>query len=248
MTNAINNNYFLQYQNAAQLGKQAAATDKSADAQNPFANYTADATVEISDAGLKALTESQGVQNDEEKLSTKAQGFLESLRKKYGDYDFVVSNDSDTSKTLGGTKDYSVIFTTEELEKMADDDEYAQKVMGHVGEAVDILKGLSEKDLGEGVQFSQLSVSIDSDGNMKLFAQLEKLTAEQKERFEAAKEKRAEEQKAAEEKAQADKEPPDDGMPVVFKSADVEADSAEELLNKIFGIDWSKIPDEEALI
>ena len=141
-----------------------------------------------------------------------------------------------------------MLFTTEELEKMADDDEYAEKVMGQVGKAVDMLKNISEKDLGEGVQFSQLGVSFDSEGNMKIFAQLEKLSEEQQKRFEEAKAKRAEEQEAADKKAQAEEEPPDDGMPVVFKSADIEAANEEELLNKIFGIKWDEIPEEEVLI
>lgn len=243
MMNAINTNYFLQYQNAGQLGKQAANQNNAVADQNYFANYAADATVEISDAGLNALNKAQNAQSDEEKLSAKAQSFLEGLREKYGDYDFVVSNDLDTSKTVGGTKAYSVILTTEELEKMADDDEYAQKVMGQVGKAVDMLNNLSEKDLGEGVQFSQLSVRFDSEGNMKLFAQLEKLSAEQKERLEAAREKRAEEEKT---KASEDEQP--ELTKIIFKSADVEASDEEELFAKIFGIDWSKIPDEEAYI
>ena len=138
------------------------------------------------------------------------------------------------------------MFTAEEIEQMANDEDYAAKMMGQVGNAVDILKNLSEKDLGEGVQFSQLGVSFDSEGNMTLFAQLEKLSTEQQERLEAAKEKRAEEQKATEEKI--DKASPEDGMPVVFKSADVEASNEEELLAKIFGINWDEIPEEEALI
>ena len=116
--------------------------------------------------------------------------------------------------------------------------------MGKVGDAVDILKNLSEKDLGEGVQFSQLAVSFDSEGNMKLFAQLEKLSEDQAKRLEEAKEKRAEEKKVVENSDDDSKEL----IGIIFKSADVEADSAEELLNKIFGIDWSKIPDEEAYI
>ena len=232
MTNAINSNYFMQYQNAGQIGKQT-ATSTEADAQNLLKEYGADTKVEISDAGRNAL---QAAKGDESQLSAKAQSYLESLRKKYGDYDFVVSNNLDAAQTVGSDKEYSVIFTVEELEKMAEDDDYAQKVMGQVGDAVDMMKGLWEKDLGEGVQFSQLSVTFDSEGNMKLFAQLEKLSAEQKERLEAAQEKRAKEQAE------------DDGMPVVFKSADIEAENAEELLNKIFGIDWSKIPEEEARI
>jgi len=232
MTNAIGTNYFQQYQTAS-LGKQTATAQTVQDDQNLLAQYGADTKVEISDAGRNALQASKG---DESQLSAKAQSYLENLRKKYGDYDFVVSNNLDAAQTAGSGKEYSVIFTTEELEKMAEDEDYAQKVMGQVGDAVDMMKGLWEKDLGEGVQFSQLSVTFDSEGNMKLFAQLEKLSAEQKERLEAAAEKRAEEQAE------------DDGMPVVFKSADVEASTAEELLNKIFGIDWSKIPDEEAYI
>ena len=207
MMNAISNNYFTQYQSAG-LGRQTpTSTGTEIDSENPFANYAADTRVEISDAGRNAL---QASQSDESKLSAKAQSYLESLRKKYGDYDFVVSNNLDTAQTVGSDKEYSVIFTTEELEKMAEDDDYAQKVMGQVGDAVDTIKSLWEKDLGEGVQFSQLSVTFDGDGNMKLFAQLEKLSADQKERLEAAAEKRAEE-----------KADVDDGMPIVFKSADI---------------------------
>lgn len=248
MTNPINTNYFQQYQNAGQIGKQPATSIADDDAKNLLASYGADAKVEISDAGRNALQASKG---DEGQLSAKAQSYLEGLRKKYGDYNFVVSNNLDTAQTVGSDKEYSVIFTVEELEKMAEDDDYAQKVMGQVGDAVNMMNDLWQKDLGEGVQFSQLSVTFDSEGNMKLFAQLEKLSAEQKERLDAAREKRAEDKKAAEEKAQAAEAAENnatDGMPVVFKSADVEASTAEELLNKIFGIDWSKIPDEEALI
>ena len=247
MLNAINSNFLRSYQTAGQLGNQTATQDKNAAENNPFA--TADTAVEISVKGLE-LSQMQS-ENDEQKLSPKAQSYLENLRKKYGDYNFVVSNDMDTSKTLGSDKEYSVMFSTEELEKMAEDDEYAEKVMGQVGNAVDMLKNISEKDLGEGVKFAQLGVSIDSEGNMKIFAQLEKLSEEQQKRFEEAKEKAAEKQQAAEEKAKADKADEaskEDGMPVVFKSADVEADSEEELLNKIFGINWDEIPEETAII
>lgn len=251
MLNTIGLNNLLQYQNQKAGALSNSAQTKTDDA-NPVAKYAGDTVVDISQDGIKALEESKNTaQTDEQKLSAKAQGYLDKLRKQYGDYDFFVSDNLDTAQTVGSSKEYSVIFTTEELEKMADDDEYAGKVMGNVGKAVDMLKDLSEKDLGEGVQFSQLSVSVDDEGNMKLFAQLEKFSEDQAKRFEEAKEKRAEEQKEAKENAKADQaeeQSKNDGMPVVFKSADVEADSAEELLHKIFGIDWSKIPEEEARI
>ena len=240
MLNAINANLLRTYQSAGQLGNQATNLNQPTTESNPFA--PANANVEISEEGL-ALSKVQPI-DDEQKLSAKAQDYLAKLREKYGDYNFVVSNDMDTSKTLGSDKEYSVMFSTEELEKMAADEEYAGEVMGQVGKAVDMLKNISEKDLGEGVQFSQLGVSFDSEGNMKIFAQLEKLSEEQQKRLEEAREKRAEENK----EAQTDKEPVDDGMPVVFKSADVEAANEEELLTKIFGIKWDEIPEEEALI
>ena len=244
MLNTISASFLKSYQSVVQFGNQSTTPTKPATEQNPVANLMGDTTVEISDEGLNALANSKT--NDEAQLSDKAKSFLENLRKKYGDYDFIVSNDMDTSKTVGSTKEYSVMFTAEEIEKMAADEDYAEKMMGQVGSAVDMLKNLSEKDLGEGVQFSQLRVSFDSEGNMKLFAQLEKLSTEQQERLEAAKEKRAEEQKASEEATT--EKTPEDGMPVVFKSADVEASNEEELLAKIFGINWDEIPEEETLI
>ena len=258
MANTINPNFFRAYQTAGQFSKpttSSAKTNKIESEKNLLESFGANANVEFSEAGLSAMKlqsdnvdeEAGGaVKSDEQKLSPKAQSYLENLRKKYGDYNFVVSNDMDTSKTLGSDKEYSVMFTTEELEKMAEDDEYAEKVMGQVGNAVDMLKNISEKDLGEGVQFSQLGVSIDSEGNMTLFAQLEKLSAEQKERFEAAKEKRADEQKNTDKSI--DDMPPEESTSILFKSADVEASTEEELFAKIFGINWDDIPEEEALI
>ena len=263
MINAISTSYLFQYQSTTKFSRQTTAQAE----KNSSANFAAGADVEISDAGRNALTEAQNstanvdtnaAVTDESKLSDKAKGLLDSLRQKYGDYDFVVSSNPDAAQTVGSDKEYSVIFTPEELEQMAEDDDYAQKVMGQVGNAVDMLKNISEKDLGEGVQFSQLSVSIDSDGNMTLFAQLEKLSADQKERLDAAREKRAEEKADADKKAQADDETKTDetkaddesnGLTkILFKSADVEAADEEELLAKIFGIDWDNIAEEEAFI
>ena len=251
MLNAISSNYLLQYRTAGYLGNNVSIQNKNDDVssavpKNSFANYSESAIVEISEEGMQALAQSQeAAKSDEEKLSVKAQSYLENLRKQYGDYNFVVSNDLDTAQTLNSDKPFSVIFTNEELEKMAEDEDYAKKTMGQVNDAVGILKGISEEDLGEGVNFSQLSISIDEEGNMKFFAQLEKLSQEQAERLEAAKEKRAEERKAAEDSQNPIKEEEQSELTeLFFKSADVEASSRSELLAKISGIDWAKIAEE----
>ena len=258
MANTINTNYLTQFKT---FDKRPTTANKSA-VNDTAKNFAGDSTsVELSSAGLDALAklksdtvdeQSGGGIGDESKLSDKAKGFLENLRKKYGDYDFVISNDLDAAQTVGGTKEYSVMLTVDELEKMADDEEYAAKVMGQVKDATATLKDLSEKDLGEGVQFSQLSISFDDQGNQKLFASLEKMTADQKERLDAAREKRAEEQKSA---AQVEDKSLDEAdndtnelFEITFKSADVEADNADDLLSKILGINWNEIEDEQAYI
>ena len=262
MANTINPTYLSQYKTTNAVDRRSTANKNSATAANAATNFAgADLSVEISSAGLDALAklksdtvdeQAGGGIGDESKLSDKAKDFLENLRKKYGDYDFVISNDLDAAETVGGTKEYSVMLTVDELERMAEDEEYAAKVMGQVKDATTTLKDLSEKDLGEGVQFSQLSISFDDQGNQKLFASLEKMTADQKERLDAAREKRAEEQKAAEAKAddksldETDDEPA--GTQITFKSADVEADNVEDLLSKIFSIKWDEIEDEQAFI
>ena len=250
MINSIAANLFRAYQNSGTVGNKTNA--QTAAGKNSVKNFDAGATLELSSAGRNALAQLQNQSVDDEiaggayaadetKLSAKAQSYLENLRKKYGDYDISVSSNPDAASTVGSSKEYSVIFTPEEIEQMANDDEYAEKVMGNVGNAVDMLKNLSEKDLGEGVQFSQLAVSFDNDGNMKLFAQLEKLSADQKERLDAARERRAEE-KSDEEKV--DEEP----TQILYKSADIEADDEESLLAKILGIDWNAIAEQEAFI
>ena len=258
MANTITTNYLSQYKATGAFDRRSTATKSSV--SDAAKNFAGDSTsVELSSAGLDALSklksdtvdeQTGGTVGDESKLSDKAKGFLENLRKKYGDYDFVISNDLDAAQTVGGTKEYSVMLTVDELERMADDEEYAAKVMGQVKDATATLKDLSEKDLGEGVQFSQLSISFDDQGNQKLFASLEKMTADQKERLDAAREKRAEEQKSAEAQAKVDDKSLDEDtenlFAITFKSADVEADNADDLLSKIFSIKWDEIEDETA--
>ncbi len=241
--------------------KTAVKNGETEKTQDLLSQFGKDADVELSGEGLNALaaqktdnteeTAEEALGNiaaeeeenipDEEKLSDRAKEFLKNLREKYGDYDFFATEKiGDTQElTKNSTKAYSVILTNDEIEKMAADEEYADEVMGKVGSAVDTVKRLeANEELGEGVKFTHISISFDDQGNTKLFAQLEKMTAEQQERAEEAKEKRAEE--AKEEKAEEEKT-----KNQLVKRFSVEATSEEELLQKILGIDWDSIGAEE---
>ena len=80
------------------------------------------------------------------KLSDRAQELLEKLKKKYGDMDVMVAGKGDDPKEVlsRGTKEFSVLFSSEELEKMAADEKYEKKMMDRVREGM----RMSEQKIG----------------------------------------------------------------------------------------------------
>ena len=154
---------------------------------------------------------------------------LEKLREQYGDYDFIVADNVDDPQALTANSDkkYSVILSSDELEKMANDEEYANEVMGKVEDAVKTADSVIEKAGLEGVQISQLTISFDSDGNTKLFATLEKLSESQQQRLDAAKERAAESDEEAEE--------------IQPARVTIEAEDEESFLEQLFQIDWENL-------
>ncbi len=259
MFNSINSNYSMYQKTMGPVGgKRGPGKKDGAEGKKPT-DFGSDFGVELSKEGLAALEaqKQEMVVNrkeeagdgflTEDKLSDKAKDFLAKLREKYGDrYDFfAVDNIEDPrAKELTGTRAYSVVLTNDEIEKMAADEEYAEEVMKKVESAVDMTKRIQEKgELGEGVKFKHISIAFDGDGNMKLFAELEKMSEKQLERMEKAKERRAEEKaEAAEEAERAEEE--EDGIKEKPLRVRLEATSEEELLEKIAGIDWAEIAKE----
>ena len=195
-------------------------------------------------------------QKNEEKLSSKAQEYLKSLREKYGDYDFLVGNSTNDLKTLSksGSKEFSVIFSNAEIEKMATDEKYAAEKMQGVEGAVKMCRRICEENgyisafdamkAGNGT-VNKIGIVTDDNGNMKFFAELEKSSEKQKERLEKAREKKAEEKKAAEKKASKKSLYEKDDKDTV-KRTTVEADSMEELIEKIKNVDWNNVPDSKS--
>ena len=248
MANTINMSYLLNYQNAGQLlnqknNKQSTNSSTSTNTNNLVSqlaenNYN----LNLSPEGLAALQNQEnadsidtgifeGAQTDstESKLSAKAQAYLEKLREQYGDdYDFIIADDVDDpqSLTANSTKKYSVILSSEELEKMADDEDYAQTMLGKIDDAVKTAENVIEQAGQNGVQLNNLTISFDAEGNTKLFATLEKLSESQQERLDAAKEKRAEEAEEAE-----------DEKPLQMT---IEADSEESFLEQLLNLEWSQ--------
>ena len=212
-----------------------------------YFNSAARTRTESSKAG-KTAKEEKTKKAETPKLSRGAQKVLDELKKKYGNMDFMVADfedDDEAQEILSrGNKEFSVLFTPDELEKMAEDEDYKEKNMGRIEEAADVTAKLKEKfneEQGEeGVEIKQIGVSFNSDGTMSYFAELEKSSEKQRERIEQTREKNAEAKKAEEKKDKAK----NDGYHKT-KSVTVTADSEESLLEKMRGIDWSKVKEEE---
>lgn len=159
---------------------------------------------------------------NEEKLSQRAQKYLKNLRKQYGDYDLMVGNRGDDLKTLtkSGQKEFSVVFSNEELERMASDEKYANEKLGNIDRAVEMSKEINKKygfelaaGKGSNADITKIGMVFEDDGTKSLFAQLEKSVGKQKD-------------------------------PLEVKSAFVQGNSMDELLGKIMGVDWSAVKPE----
>lgn len=162
------------------------------------------------------------------KLSQKAQALLEKLQKTYKNMDFMAAdykNGTEAGDILSrGTKEFSVLFSTEELEKMASDEKYEKEYMAKVQGAVRMSDQINkqfgfESGFGkdaEGIRLTRVGMSFNSDGTTTLFASLEK---------------------------QGDKK--DHKGAAGTKKTTVEASSQEELIRKLRNLDWSKVKEEK---
>lgn len=181
-------------------------------------------------------------------LSDRAKKLLEEMKKNYSNMDFIVAdyeNDEEAAGYLSkGTKEYSVLIEPETLEEMAADKDAKAKYLGILDDAVDQLKGIRDK-LGENKDdVARLGITIGKDGQVSYFAELEKAGERQKEWVEKTREAKKEERAEQEKKAQEQKEL-DIAAQGRTKKTRVQADTVEELLEKIKNVDWNQIKSEE---
>ena len=126
----------------------------------------------------------------EKNLSKAAQKMLEDLRGSRNDMDFMVADfeNGDNAKDLlaQSDKEYTVIFSKEEMEKMASDPKYYAEKMHSIDGALRMSDEINaqfgfERAFGKtngGVdadtKITKFGISFNSDGTTTFFAQLEK--------------------------------------------------------------------------
>lgn len=190
-------------------------------------NYTKTAAnrTKTKDTDKTDKTGSNGVEG----LSDRAKKLLEQLKKTYKNMDFMVADyhsDEEAAQYLSrGTKEFSALIEPEVLEEMAADEETKEKYTRMLDDATNKLSDMKEQLGDQEDEVKSLGISLKQDGSVSYFADLEKMSENQKERIEKSRETRKEE-KAAQEKS---------------KKTRVHANSVKELMDKIKNVDWDKI-------
>ena len=206
----------------------------------------------------------QIAKTSEEKLSSKAKAYLDELRKTYGDYDFIVADEGvDRNELLNqSNKEFSVMFSSAELEKMASDEDYAAEQMRKVQTIVDmsnrifeqfnIERAWEEGATGDAL-LNKLAISVNDDGTMTILAEIERFSEKKQSYLEKVIEKRndqkekekkiekkEEEAKVDEKKINAYKKDDENSV----KKTVIKASTEEELIESIKNINWDKIQGE----
>lgn len=205
----------------------------------------------------KEIDKNSGIAS-EVKLSEKAKKLLGELKEKYGNMDFFVADYSTEEEAQSylsrGTKEFSVLIDPATLEEMAANAETKEKYLGILDEATGKLSAMKE-ELSEDEQnvIGSIGISIDKNGKVSYFAELEKMGEKQRERIEKQKEDaieekaeaKREERRARKERVWSANREREPHIPKVTKKVSLKADSADGLLEQIRSVDWSQVKEVE---
>lgn len=204
---------------------------------NSYRNFDASAQNGIQKTAAEKANETSAAKPVE--LSRDAKNLLKELQQKYGNMDFIVgefeTEEEAASYLARGTKDYSVLMSAEELEKMAKDENTKKEGMDKIESARNQLAYLQTQLKESGENVKKLGVVFEKDGSSTLFASLEKSSEQQKERLEEAKEAKKAEKKGT---------GANNTLYNRTKETTVKAKTTEELLEKIRNVDWDSIEEK----
>lgn len=202
----------------------------------------------------------------EPKLSEKAESYYESLKKKYGNMDFIlVSSDmKDTAKSLAGSfaNPYKpvVLIDEDKIEKMASDEKYREKYENLIDQGASKMDDFKKQLASSGAQVANYGMQVKDDGTVSYFATMSKsfddtrskLAAKraEKKELEKAEAKKAEKKEAAEkleekrtETDELEELSEDEAKEILGSFETIESDSLEGLLRKVQDFSQSVLTD-----
>ena len=145
-------------------------------------------------------------------LSEEAQKYYERLKKKYGNYDFILVSSDQKANAQANAAKYAnniktvVLIDEDKIEKMATDENYRKKYEGILSGATTQLAQLKTSIEKSGANVQGYGMQVNDGGTTSFFAVLKKSSSAQKARLEKSAAKKKAEKKAAEKKAEKKKE------------------------------------------
>lgn len=142
----------------------------------------------FSDMNSSSINASLKAMDSQPKLSSKAQKLLDELSAKYDNINFMIGDSSNIKELMKNSgKAYSVLLTAEDLEKMASDDAYKEKVLNKTGRLIDFAGRVNAKygftsavgSVAGGIT-SKYGLAMNSNGTESLFAELTNWAKEKK--------------------------------------------------------------------
>lgn len=159
--------------------------------------------------------------------------------------DFIVADfetDEEAASLMSrGTAEYSALFTPEELEKMAADEDVKNKNMKILDGAVSKLDEMKTNLGDKADDVTRIGISFGDDGEVSFFAELEKNSEKQRERIEKQREDKKD---AAKENGKAEAAEYLAHGKATGKRTTVYASTIEELAEKIANVDWNAVKEE----
>ena len=179
-------------------------------------------------------------------LSKDAAKYYEKLKKKYGNYDFILVSRDQKENAQANAAKYAnnsktvVLIDEDKIEKMATDENYRKKYENILSGASTQLQQLKTSMEKSGTDVKGYGMQVNDGGTASFFAVLKKSSSDQKARIEKNSEKKAAEKKAEDSKTtdstKVDDSDDDDTITIT-------ASSIEELMKKIEDYSYAQKSD-----
>lgn len=139
----------------------------------------------------------------EPELSEKAAKYYDQLKRKYGNYEFILVSEEEKANAEANAGKYAnsvktvVLIDEDKIERMATDESYRKKYEGILSGATAQLEQLKSSMEKSGANVKGYGMQINDNGTASYFAVLKKASSAQKERIEKNAEKKREAKKEA---------------------------------------------------
>ena len=189
------------------IGAYAAQSDYSKSTKTKETAAAAGTTGASEAKQTKGTTGNYGRTIGQPELSEKAAKYYEQLKKKYGNYDFILVSRDQKENAKANAAQYAnsyktvVLIDEDKIEQMAADEKFRKQYEGILSGAAAQMQQLKASIQKSGANVKGYGMQVNDGGTLSFFAVLKKSSADQKARIEKKAEQKKTEKKAAEKKA-----------------------------------------------